>query len=169
MADIWKLPAVPEEDRPRRLYFAMLLSDEEESQLEGLGYEAVNLFSLPRRNHAEEVKYLLAKAQAYEEGTIPASQEDRHQLTLLMKAYGLLDTKKEQLNLNITATKRDLDTILGWKNSHHTLRNNTNILGIETRTDNPTSAHEERKPATKKEKPLKRKRRVTRKARGSKK
>lgn len=123
---------LPELEKPGRVVYVQNLEPEFMEAMKDKGYQPVDLMSLPRGNHVDEVTYLLAKAQAMEEGTVECAVEDRHRLALLMKAYGLLDPKKEQLNLNVTLDGKDVGELLDWKNSHHTLRSNTPILDIPT-------------------------------------
>jgi hypothetical protein len=130
--DISKLPVLPMDARPRRIYVREM-NVEEEHELRDRGYDPVGLFALPRRDDAENITYLLAKTQAIEEGTIIASAEERKQLALGMQVFGMLNPKSTRLNLNLNLDSTDIDELLNWQRSRHTLRENTTVVGMDAR------------------------------------
>lgn len=92
------------------------------------GYVPIELATLARETADDQVLYLLAKAQAIEERTIVTDPEERKCLELEMRAYGLLDKKSMALSLNVNADADELDGLLGWGKSRHTLAENSTVL-----------------------------------------
>lgn len=127
--DVLSLPPVPEENRPRKIFFNAL-DYEEEEYLRSNGYSPTILFTMPRNTHVEQIDYLLAKCQAMEEGTIPFSRDQRLALVSQMQAFGLLDKKGQMLNLNCNVDGETLQSILGWSKSRHTLAGNSTVQGV---------------------------------------
>lgn len=122
-----RLPDVSSAGPPRRIYVDGVVRIELEA-LKKLGYEPVELMSLPRENEAQQLAYIRAKLQAYEERTIPASEEDRKRLELEARAWGMLGTKTRQLNVNVDASSEDVDRLLQWDTGRHTLAGNTTAV-----------------------------------------
>ncbi|MBH06033.1 MAG: hypothetical protein CMJ20_06895 [Phycisphaeraceae bacterium] len=96
------------------------------------GYTVVELMTMPRNNPVEEQTYLLAKCQAMEEGTIAFTTEDRRTLELAMKSAGLLDSKRTMLNLKVDIDGDDVEKMLNWNNSRHTLAENSTVQAAKT-------------------------------------
>lgn len=97
--------------------------------LRGRGYSVVEVNTLPRNSEQEHLRYLLAKAQGVEEGTIEVDQEGRKVLELEMRAYGLLDKRTTSLNLQVHTTSEEVSQIFGWGHSRHTLVDNSTQQG----------------------------------------
>lgn len=112
----------------RPLYFRVL-HPEDKRALEDRGYNPRLLFELPRGAPQAEVDYLLAKAQALEEGTVPnRGKTDVMLVELQMKANRMLDSKNSNVRVNLNLGKRDIGELLSsWGQSRHTLRGNTTI------------------------------------------
>lgn len=123
-------PSVPVDNRPRPLYFDLELTKLSEESLKLRGYEIIQLKTLPRRNDAEHMRYLLARLAGIDEGTVIAAKEDRLRLALELQAYGMLNPKTTRVNLNVTGSVKELHAILGWERNRHTLRDNTTIVGV---------------------------------------
>lgn len=123
--DLW--PIQPRLNAPRRIYYRGTFSKEEVAELKKRGYDPVDLITLPRDNDDEHRLYLLAKAQAMEEGTIVTTNEERRQLSLNMAAFGLLKSKDLALDLRTTSGATDVDVILDWQKSRHTFRDNSTV------------------------------------------
>ena len=96
------------------------------------GYKVVELMTLPRSTPLEHHHYLMAKSQAIEEGTIEYTTEERRALELEMKAHGLLDAKKTQLNVNVDIDTNDLQKMLDWTDSRHTLADNSTVVSAKS-------------------------------------
>jgi len=127
--DETQFPVLAEKGRP--LYFDRLTS-EERNLLESRGYAPKLLMELPRGTASQEVDYLLAKAQALEEGTCAGGKEEREIVELEMKAYKMLGDKG-QVKVNINAGRQELMALLSsWGQSRHTLRGNTTIQAAQT-------------------------------------
>jgi hypothetical protein len=88
------------------------------------------VFTLPRRNDAEQSTYLLAVAQGLEEGTIWKGEDAQEALWREMQSYGLFARRQGRMNLNVNVSSNDLATLLGWNKSRHTLRDNSTVVGI---------------------------------------
>ncbi len=115
-----------------RTIFVRGLAQDIAQELRDRGYTVVELMTLPRSNELEHQQYLLSKSQAVEEGTIEFTTEERRALELEMKAYGLLDSKKTQLNVNVDIDTNDLQKMLNWKDSRHTLADNSTVQAAKT-------------------------------------
>ena len=127
--DVNLFPDVPQEVRPRSVYFKVLLPLVREI-LQGKGYAPACLFELPRSTPEQEQAYLMAKCQGIEEGTIIASEEEVHALELEMKAYNMLAQKHIVMRFDAGTKQKhkSLDEVFGsWKNSRHTLRGNSTV------------------------------------------
>ena len=83
--------------------------------------------SLPRGDEFEEVEYLRAKLQAVEEKTIPCSSEDRMQLELALKANGMLNHGKKNLNVSLNLDGKTVDELFAWGDDRHTLSSNSTV------------------------------------------
>jgi len=125
-----RFPPVPEEARPRDLYFEREQEPLVAEALRGRGYRVVYLATLPRRNDQEQGRYHLAKLQGLEEGTIPGGEEARLLARLGMEAFGLLNTKSIRLNLHADAKSKDLAVLFDFGKDRHTLRDNTTVVGL---------------------------------------
>lgn len=120
-------PPVPVEARPRRVYL-QILSPLDMEALRGRGYEPMSLLQLPRGTPEHEAFYLLARAQAIEEGTYGVTKEQVQALELQMKAHGMLTSKGVQLRVALTGNVKDAEDILkSWGSSRHTLRGNSTV------------------------------------------
>ncbi|MFH0982932.1 MAG: hypothetical protein V2A79_15530 [Planctomycetota bacterium] len=100
---------------------------ENASELEGMGYNVIDVFSLPRATDDEHRDYLLARLQGVTEGTIKAGPQDIRALELEMRAYGLLDKESKRLNVNVSLGPGDVDKMMGWQRSRHTLADNSTV------------------------------------------
>lgn len=120
-------PPVPVEARPRRIYL-QILSPLDAEALRGRGYDPMSLLQLPRGTPEHESTYLLARAQAIEEGTYVADKPQMRALELQMKANGMLTSKGVQLRVALTGDVKDAEGILkNWGASRHTLRGNSTV------------------------------------------
>lgn len=128
--DVDRFPPLPEEARPRELFFNSTLSPLDEAALRGRGYEPVQLITLPRRTDQEQGIYFLKKLQGLEEGTCEGGEEERMRTRLGMEAYGLLNNKSVRLNLNVDVKEHDIKALLTFGQDRHTLRGNTTIVGV---------------------------------------
>lgn len=126
-------PEVPEEARPRIVYFK-LVSALDRAALKERGYIGVCLMELPRGTPEQEIAYLMAKTQGIEEGTLHVTDNELHALELEMKAYNLLSQKHMVVRFNFSDKQKhkSLDDIFAtWKNSRHTLRGNSTVEGMQ--------------------------------------
>ena len=123
-------PALPK--GATRTIFVRGLQQDIAQKLGERGYVVVELMTLPRTNPLEHQQYLLSKSQACEEGTIEFTTEERRALELEMKAHGLLDSKKTQLNVNVDIDTNDLQKMLNWTDSRHTLADNSTVQAAKT-------------------------------------
>jgi hypothetical protein len=114
----------------RTLYFDKL-SSEVEDELITRGYNVVRILTLPRELPGDNIRYLDAKAQGIEEGTIQCTAIQFRTLELEMKAAAMLNNSKQNTNINVKMTGKDLDELLGWGKSRHTLRGNTTVVEAE--------------------------------------
>lgn len=131
-AEVFDFPehCFPPVAHPRRI-FVRGLEPETKDRLESRGYVVVELATLPRQSTDETVTYLLSKAQAIEERTIETSAEERKCLELEMRAYGLLDKRSLALSLDVSADASELDSLLGWGSSRHTLAGNSTVVSAQ--------------------------------------
>ena len=115
---------------PPRVVYVQGLAESDRTILEARGYRPVELLTMPRVTTDDHQAYLLAKAQALEEGTIPVSAEgeDRTALELEMRAYGLLDKRTTSMNLTLQCDATEVSSLLGWGGSRHTLAGNSTAL-----------------------------------------
>ncbi len=124
--DLSRFPSRPGLE-PRPVYFDNL-SDHDRQALIDRGYSPRCLLELPRGTPAEETEYLLAKAQAVEEGTAYANKLTAQILELEMKANKLLNDRTPNVRVNLNVGKQDVRELLAsWGSSRHTLRGNTTI------------------------------------------
>jgi hypothetical protein len=124
--DITKFPEL-KGDRRRTIYVSGLDLDQND-ELGRLGYDCVELMTLPRETEQDHVDYLRAKLQAVEEGTIEADEESRKRVELEARAYGLLDPKRRNMQINVTAEAADIDRLLAWDSGRHTLAGNSTAI-----------------------------------------
>lgn len=122
-----RLPDVSSAGRRRRIYVDNSPSDERE-ELIARGYEPIELMSMPRESEPDQLAYLRAKLQAYEERTIWASEEDRKRLELEARAWGMLGARNRQVNVNVDASSEDVERLLNWDSGRHTLAGNTTAV-----------------------------------------
>jgi hypothetical protein len=108
----------------RRVYVDRATKEEVESLIAS-GLEPVELLTLPRDTPEDDRKYLLAKAQAMEEGFAECTFQACKILELEMKAAGMLSEKSRNLNLHVHTDAETLDKLLDWGHSRHALRANT--------------------------------------------
>lgn len=131
--DLKCFPYVAEEHRPRAVYFKFL-SELDHAALVERGYAPSVLMELPRSTPEQEIAYLMAKAQAIEEGTITCSENELRALEMAMKSYNLLSQKHMVVRFNVDAKQKgkSLNEIFDtWKSSRHTLRGNSTVQGME--------------------------------------
>lgn len=126
-------PDLGVENPVRILYHRGNFDAAEVKELARRGYNAVDLITLPRQSDGEQYLYLLAKAQAIEEGTVISSPEERRQLTLMMQAFGMLNAKNMNYNVKSDSNSNDIEVILDWQKSRHTFRENS-AIDIQGRT-----------------------------------
>ena len=100
---------------------------ENASDLEAMGYNVIDVFSLPRATDDEHRDYLLARLQGVTEGTIKAGPQDIRALELEMRAYGLLNKESKRLNVNVSLGPQDVDAMMSWQRSRHTLTDNSTV------------------------------------------
>lgn len=125
--DLLRFPELPP-GSARPVYFDAL-SQADLAELARRGYAPRLLMSLPRGTPKDEAEYLLAKAQAMEEGTVPATKVLRETLELEMKANRMLGQKSFVARLDVKADKSDIRALLEtWTSSRHTLRGNSTIV-----------------------------------------
>jgi hypothetical protein len=122
-----RLPDVSQMGRRRRVYVDGLGPAAHEG-LARRGYEAIELMSMPRTTEADQLAYLRAKLQAFEERTVEASEEDRKRLELEARAWGMLGTRQRRVNVNVEASSEDIDKLLDWDPTRHTLSGNTTAV-----------------------------------------
>lgn len=122
-----RLPDISGSGRRRRVYVDNLPADVREL-LTARGYEPVELMALPRETEPDQLTYLRAKLQAYEERTVWASEEDRKRLELEARAWGMLGARTRQLNVNVDAGTDDIMRLLDWDSGRHTLSGNTTAV-----------------------------------------
>lgn len=146
--DLYDLPAV-QGDEPRLLY-VQACPPELAIELTARGYKIVDLFSMPRGDPMDEVAYLMAKAQAIEEGTVEASRHQVEVLQMEMRAYGLLAQKGEGPRRSTKQHIQELDEILNWRKDRHTLRDNSTVQSAQGY--NRTGAGQKRTAAGKRKK-----------------
>ena len=121
-------PALRTPGRP--LYFGAALHPDDKQELEKRGYIPRLLFELSRGSPQAEVDYLMAKAQALEEGTAQGviRKTDVMLVELQMKANKMLDQRTPNVRVSVNLGKQDVKELLaGWGQSRHTLRGNTTI------------------------------------------
>ena len=112
---------------PRLIYYRGNLTSDEVIELKHRGYNPVDIITLPRSTDEEQRLYLLAKAQAIEEGTIIASAEDRRQLALNMHAFGMLKSKDMSFDVRTNTGTTDVDAVLDWSKTRHTFKDNSTV------------------------------------------
>ena len=112
----------------KRIIYVRGLDPALNTELDGRGYMAIELNSLPRESSEDQVQYLLAKCQAIEERTITTDPEERKCLELEMRAYGLLDSRSVALKLDVSADMQQIEGLLGWGKSRHTLAGNSTVI-----------------------------------------
>ena len=122
-----RLPDISGKGRPRRIYVDNIDRDLLELLIER-NYEPVELMALPRETEPDQLAYLRAKLQAYEERTVWASEEDRKRLELEARAWGMLGARTRQLNVNVDAASDDIMRLLDWDPGRHTLSGNTTAV-----------------------------------------
>lgn len=126
-------PEVPQEARPRAVYFR-LLSVLDREMLVGKGYAPACLFELARGTPEQEVAYLMAKCQGIEEGTLHCTDSELEALTLEMKAYNILAQRHIVMRFDTKAKQKhkSVDEIFStWKQSRHTLRGNSTVEAMQ--------------------------------------
>ena len=113
----------------RTVYFERLGPLDKEA-MKQRGYQAVSLFELPRADPKSEQQYLLAKAQAMEEGTVPATRDRLEALKLEMQANKMLSARGEPMDREVKNDERKeiLENLKNWGKSQHTLHGNTTAL-----------------------------------------
>ena len=128
----------PEGDLGRPVYFEWL-HPVDRALLITRGYRPYALMELPRGTPAAEEAYLLAKAQALEEGTAPSSKLQVLAVELQMKANKMLE-KGSNVRVNVNVGKKDVAALLaGWGSSRHTLRGNTTIHDAQVSVKEPAA------------------------------
>lgn len=132
--DLRRFPARNPGLESRRVYFDAI-DDIDRQALAARGYEAICLLELARGSPAEETDYLLAKAQAVEEGTAFATKLTAAVLELEMKANKMLNDRTPNVRVNLNVGKQDVKALLAsWGSSRHTLRGNTTIQEAQVST-----------------------------------
>lgn len=126
MVDYSLFPEVPLTQEARVIYVRGI-DQPTHKELIQKNYRPVDLMTLPRGSGDEEVKYLFAKLQAYDEGTIPFTEEDRKVLELALRANGCLNPKSMRLNINANIDDKTVDKLLNWGPSRHTLRGSSTV------------------------------------------
>jgi hypothetical protein len=139
--DIDQYPVVPTENRPRPLFFNTLSPDIRHSLVER-GYGVMLLNELPRGTPTAERNYLLAKAQAIEEGTIDSGRGVLRVLELQMRAQGMLDKKSFNVQVKANLEGKELEDVLNWSSSRHTLAGNTTMQGLLSGSNSVAEIHE---------------------------
>jgi len=122
-----RLPDVSSMGRRRRIYVDGI-NEQAHAALAARGYEAIELMSMPRTTEADQLAYLRAKLQAFEERTVQASEEDRKRLELEARAWGMMGSRQRRVNVNVEATSEDIDKLLDWDPTRHTLAGNTTAV-----------------------------------------
>jgi len=94
-----------------------------------LGFEPVDISKMPRNTDSENEKYLLAKLQGVEEGTIAISEDQLKALDMELKVAGMYKgTTRTTYNVSVDASIESL--LADWKDSRHTLRKNSTVVGL---------------------------------------
>lgn len=125
------------DSEPRVVYFTKLHPDDKK-ELVQRGYRPRYLFDMPRGEPQQEVEYLLAKAQAIEEGTVPGGMLEEKLLKLQMLANKMIGTKNTIARINVNLDKTDVKALLaGWGSSRHTLGGNTTIQEAQFLKEEP--------------------------------
>jgi len=127
--ELQRFPPLP--GKRRRTIYVSGLDEECRSNLDGRGYTAVELMTLPRDCEQDHVDYVRAKMQAIEEGTIDATDEDRKCLELEARAYGFLDSKKRNVQVSVSADSATIDKLLEWDSGRHTLAGNSTAVNAQ--------------------------------------
>jgi hypothetical protein len=128
--DLIQLPTL---DGVTRTVYVSAEGPEAVSSLEQRGYTVVDIFTLPRETPEDHQRFLLAKMQGVEEGTICSTQKDIRALEVAMRAHGLLDKTSRHLNLNVAVDGQTVEQLLGWSDSRHTLRGNSTVQSAQVK------------------------------------
>jgi hypothetical protein len=126
MFDPTALDVVPEEARPRPLYF-MSLGSQNVEDLKAKGYEPVSLLTLPRRTEAELEHYHKCYLQGVSEETIVPSKAQIDGSELDMKAHDRLDKRKFTEQKASAQGSSALDEALHWRESRHAFGTSTSV------------------------------------------
>ena len=125
-----QFPFVPNEARPRKISFDFL-PPVDVGALEKRGYKVVLLRALPRETARDKIEFLLAMLQGVTDGTVEMSKQRGEATFLEMKARGLFADRTGTLVLTAKQVGADVQAILDWDDSRHTLAGNTTIVPTE--------------------------------------
>ena len=110
MLDVENWPDAPIEDRPKPLYVADRLSDEDTKHLSDKGWRVVDVRTLPNKTDADRQFAIKARLEGASRGSITMTRIELDALELEARAAGLL-RQKEQTNAPTETAKLDKDNL----------------------------------------------------------
>lgn len=125
--DLDMFPFIPKDTAPRKIVFDHL-PPVDVGALERRGYKVALLRALPRESARDNIDFLLSLLQGVTDGTVEMSKQRGEATFLEMKARGLFADRTGTLVLTAKQVGEDVQSILDWGDSRHTLAGNTTIV-----------------------------------------
>jgi len=111
--DFSQWPVVPQEQRPKKLFYLGALDEEQALALTAAGWQPVDVRLLPQTTDDEQIAAIKAWLQGVRLGSIEAKASQVRFCELEGKVYGALSAKKASNDAPVMR-KDDLDSILNF-------------------------------------------------------